>query len=470
MALIRRGDVNRPLTIEEVDGNFDYLESLSSGSGATGPAGVTGPTGSQGATGPSGIGATPSLQQVTDEGNTTTTEIIANNGIQGDTDYSSYKIGSPYYNDMRQFVFRVTGDDTDFTVNNGCQIYMNPEEGLSLTRFDYDNSSNSNITFGTDTIYISAQSSTDFSNIVVYPYQVALRGGGSYDAYLKTTNFTTQREFEFPDNDGTLALLSDISGGATPSLEEVTNVGNETTNEILINNLKLKDNTSGQYANIFTDDNTITFVDSNGNSTFASSQTAFNIFQSALIQGTIDAGDITANRIYKLPNISGTVSLNNTITMQMTSDNNSVINKTSGNAFTFNNTAASWTSFLGAGGGNSIRFRIENPGVTRLAMEGTGFTSTNLSTNSQASINSDGTLLLDNTTSKRAILRQGPSQSATPITIDLPLVSGALPTIGYTAPSSATDTGTTGEVRVTSTFIYTCIATNTWVRGTMATW
>jgi hypothetical protein len=39
-----------------------------------------------------------------------------------------------------------------------------------------------------------------------------------------------------------------------------------------------------------------------------------------------------------------------------------------------------------------------------------------------------------------------------------------------TAPSSATDTGTTGEIRVTSTFIYICTATNTWVRAALSTW
>ena len=33
MALIKRGDVNRPLTINEMDDNLDYLEQLSSGSG-----------------------------------------------------------------------------------------------------------------------------------------------------------------------------------------------------------------------------------------------------------------------------------------------------------------------------------------------------------------------------------------------------------------------------------------------------
>lgn len=39
-----------------------------------------------------------------------------------------------------------------------------------------------------------------------------------------------------------------------------------------------------------------------------------------------------------------------------------------------------------------------------------------------------------------------------------------------TAPSSATDTGTTGEIRVTATHIYVCTATNTWVRTALTTW
>lgn len=39
-----------------------------------------------------------------------------------------------------------------------------------------------------------------------------------------------------------------------------------------------------------------------------------------------------------------------------------------------------------------------------------------------------------------------------------------------TAPSSATDTGTLGEIRITSGFVYYCYATNTWVRAALATW
>lgn len=39
-----------------------------------------------------------------------------------------------------------------------------------------------------------------------------------------------------------------------------------------------------------------------------------------------------------------------------------------------------------------------------------------------------------------------------------------------TAPSSATDTGTAGEIRITATHIYVCTATDTWVRAALATW
>ncbi len=39
-----------------------------------------------------------------------------------------------------------------------------------------------------------------------------------------------------------------------------------------------------------------------------------------------------------------------------------------------------------------------------------------------------------------------------------------------TAPSSASDTGTLGEIRVTATHIYWCIAPNTWIRAAGSTW
>jgi hypothetical protein len=53
---------------------------------------------------------------------------------------------------------------------------------------------------------------------------------------------------------------------------------------------------------------------------------------------------------------------------------------------------------------------------------------------------------------------------------DLPNKSGTIPVIGLVAPSSATDTGVTGEIRVTSTFVYFCIGPNQWRRAALSTW
>jgi hypothetical protein len=39
-----------------------------------------------------------------------------------------------------------------------------------------------------------------------------------------------------------------------------------------------------------------------------------------------------------------------------------------------------------------------------------------------------------------------------------------------TAPTSSTDTGNLGEIRVTADYIYVCTATNTWVRSALTTW
>lgn len=39
-----------------------------------------------------------------------------------------------------------------------------------------------------------------------------------------------------------------------------------------------------------------------------------------------------------------------------------------------------------------------------------------------------------------------------------------------TAPSSSTDTGALGEIRITSGYIYVCIDTDTWVRSALSTW
>lgn len=60
--------------------------------------------------------------------------------------------------------------------------------------------------------------------------------------------------------------------------------------------------------------------------------------------------------------------------------------------------------------------------------------------------------------------------SAANIVQTIPYANGNTGVVSTTAPTSATDTGVVGEIRVTSSFLYVCIATNTWVRSSLATW
>jgi len=43
-------------------------------------------------------------------------------------------------------------------------------------------------------------------------------------------------------------------------------------------------------------------------------------------------------------------------------------------------------------------------------------------------------------------------------------------TLGVTAPSSASDTGTAGDIRYDADYIYVCVATDTWKRVAISTW
>ena len=55
-------------------------------------------------------------------------------------------------------------------------------------------------------------------------------------------------------------------------------------------------------------------------------------------------------------------------------------------------------------------------------------------------------------------------------TVTVPATKGTMASISNVAPSSASDTGVVGEIRVTATYVYYCIATDTWVRSVAATW
>lgn len=61
-------------------------------------------------------------------------------------------------------------------------------------------------------------------------------------------------------------------------------------------------------------------------------------------------------------------------------------------------------------------------------------------------------------------LSQSGPDSTTNVQLSITPKNGKVPSINTTPPSSSSDTGKYGEIRVTSTYIYFCIDTNTWVR------
>jgi len=49
-------------------------------------------------------------------------------------------------------------------------------------------------------------------------------------------------------------------------------------------------------------------------------------------------------------------------------------------------------------------------------------------------------------------------------------INSQLASASSAAPASATAAGTAGDIAYDATHLYVCIATNTWVRATFATW
>lgn len=60
-------------------------------------------------------------------------------------------------------------------------------------------------------------------------------------------------------------------------------------------------------------------------------------------------------------------------------------------------------------------------------------------------------------------------ETSTPVLGDLTVDSISLSALS-TAPSSASDTGTLGQIRIDADYIYVCTATDTWKRVAIATW
>ena len=75
----------------------------------------------------------------------------------------------------------------------------------------------------------------------------------------------------------------------------------------------------------------------------------------------------------------------------------------------------------------------------------------------------------DNTKSITLLCSEPSATGNVNVTIPAYLVNQSLVGLGTTAPSSATDTGVVGEMRVTSTHVYFCVSANVWRRNAIST-
>ena len=118
--------------------------------------------------------------------------------------------GNPY--DRFDFVSRDDSDADNFGVIN---IQVNPEEGISISQASISGSQQSIISMNNEDLTLSSVNSGTVSSIKPNALNsgVDISGQSGKVARLKTSLITGTKTFEFPNNSGTIALLSDIVGG-----------------------------------------------------------------------------------------------------------------------------------------------------------------------------------------------------------------------------------------------------------------
>ncbi|MEW5675561.1 hypothetical protein ABGT15_04550 [Flavobacterium enshiense] len=121
------------------------------------------------------------------------------NGLEGfktTWDYGNYEVGTPYSDNCKKFIFSTFGDDIEYLSTQGATVTINPEEVFFKLQVD-------------PSIY--AQIGLSTQQVTLYGHEgVFVKGNGTYNARLRTTNLTAQRNFEFPNVAGTLAISENV--------------------------------------------------------------------------------------------------------------------------------------------------------------------------------------------------------------------------------------------------------------------
>jgi hypothetical protein len=141
-------------------------------------------------------------------------------------------------------------------------------------------------------------------------------------------------------------------------------------------------------------------------------------------------------------------------------------------------TAVGGVALWGEGGHGSNGAGVTGRGMAVSSYGVDGITTAGVGVRGRATATS-GIGVQATTTDAAAIPLQGTAPSGQTADLLQLLVNGVVkfavapsgrPRLVSTPPSSATDTGTTGEYTWDANFYYQCIATNTWVRAALSTW
>lgn len=307
--------------------------------------------------------------------------------------------------------------------------------------------------------------------------------------------------------DGNFTYLESISGsgGATPSLQDVTDIGSVTTNTITIGNTSsiysliedkslfinyydaiTQSNTNRGYFSVFNEWDGLNWFEVyyetyNGASfsyydiyaqdgqinLYTKSETdvvrGFKIedngftFQGSSNNVILNIDDVASSYTLKLPNKSvGTYTLATTNEVLSISDINTYYSTNSFSAF-------SQITIKGSSISTDIKLRNED-NFFRINAFG--------NTNNSAFVLGDfgifGFVSGDNL--KYASFDYSGNTDTLNTNYTLINKSGKLPIFNTTAVASSSATGVAGEIRVNSGFIYVCTATNTWLRASIASW
>lgn len=141
--------------------------------------------------------------------------------------------------------------------------------------------------------------------------QTVLSKDGSIMARISTTDLTATRKYTLPDADGTLALTTDI-----PTLQDVTDEGNTTTNDVKVNSLGLYSNSEANYGYLSWEGDTgLSFKNNATQEVFKADKVASSLsfVNNDDFIAKLDATLLTDNRTFLLPDADGTLALTSDI-------------------------------------------------------------------------------------------------------------------------------------------------------------